>query len=152
MAGKRKAPAGVAPKRPRHPALVDPATMAVMIRALRNGATNKIAADAAGVDPTTFSKWMTAGAVETAPPELRRFYLESTRARASNATDLLQIIVDAALQDWRAAAWMLERLHGITKVLQLDVSGARADDPLARALTKALENAEKASSRSGVVS
>lgn len=125
-------------------------TVAAIIKALESGATLKIAAEAAGICDRTLTEWLAKGRAPHPRPVMARFLRDVTRARARNATNMLDIIVAAAPTDWRAAAWMLERLHGIVKELRIEVGGdVLPDDPLSKALARALERREKQDVKAG---
>lgn len=81
---------------------------------LREGGYAETAAAAAGVSKSTFYEWMArgdaAGAKKVDEP-YRIFRARIEEARAMGETVRVQQIADAAKNDWRAAAWMLEREH-----------------------------------------
>ena len=78
------------------------------IDALRLGATFKIAADAAGVAPSTFYKYLSKGR-NNESPKWAKFYKQVQEAEQSRALLMLQRIEEGARKDWRSAAWLLER-------------------------------------------
>jgi len=87
----------------------------------------EVAADYAGIGKTTFYEWMKKGAEEKAEPAFREFReaVEQARARAQVRNSTL--IQNAAIRDWKAAAWWLrnafpETWTGTDKV---EVSGPK---------------------------
>lgn len=66
------------------------------------------ACDLAGINRSTFNKWMKRGEVEETGI-YHDLYLKVKRAEAISEIGLLQIIREAAPDDWRAAAHILER-------------------------------------------
>jgi transposase len=81
-----------------------------LVAALRAGNVIHVACEAVGIDRRTYSRWMERGrsgrARDNAYRELRA-QVESARAEAE-ARAVTQI-ARAAAEDWRAAAWLLER-------------------------------------------
>lgn len=66
------------------------------------------ASGAVGVSDRTFHEWMERGEREGAG-QFRGLFLSVSRARARAKERLVRRVTNAAAQDWRAAAWMLER-------------------------------------------
>jgi len=66
------------------------------------------AAAAVGVDDSTIKRWRARGLIEETGP-FRAFCAALSRARARSEAPLAAIVAKAAQQDWRAAAWILER-------------------------------------------
>lgn len=54
-----------------------------MINYIRNGAYDWVAAQAVGIDPATFQRWMKDGGLETAEAPIRQFYSSVCEAKAS---------------------------------------------------------------------
>ncbi len=65
---------------------------------------------AAGICERTFYAWKSKGESPDAPPEYSHFLQELTRAEQEGHAARLALIQKAARTDWRAAAWMQERL------------------------------------------
>ena len=77
--------------------------------AIRLGASDQDACGYAGIDRSTYYKWMQRGQRET-KGEYVDFVDRVTRARTRGKVTLLATIEQAAKNgDWRAAAWKLER-------------------------------------------
>lgn len=89
---------------------------------IANGAPPPVAATAAGVPDKTYYRWNKRGELEyeridgdveselTPGEELYLlFYIRVNEALASCETNLVGHVVEAATDDWRAAAWILER-------------------------------------------
>jgi hypothetical protein len=73
---------------------------------LREGLSIASACAAAGIDRATFHRWIARG--DEGPP-FSDFRNATTKARAVGTRSLEVTVRTAALDDWRAAAWMLER-------------------------------------------
>jgi transposase len=73
------------------------------------GNTIEKTTEAAGVSTSVFYRWMTRGEESGAAEELRDFVKAVKRAKAESETRCVQIIANAALISWQAAAWLLER-------------------------------------------
>lgn len=81
-----------------------------LLAAIRAGLPYHLAAEAAGISETTFYEWQRGQFPRGADKQLKaQFSEELTRARGGSAARLISIINQAAPQDWRAAAWILER-------------------------------------------
>lgn len=76
----------------------DPA-VARIIRAIRDGATFRLAAATGGIGYSTFREWM------LSKPE---FAEAVSQAEGDGALASLRRIKQATKEDWRAAAWVLE--------------------------------------------
>ena len=78
--------------------------------AIGKGAYQDTAARAAGVNPSTFYRWMERGARDDAPEEFKVFFDSVEEAKAMAEVDKVSIISQAAFDgSWQAAAWWLER-------------------------------------------
>lgn len=100
------------PKRPGRPSDFTPQAEQMILEAVRAGASLKSAAGHAGVSDRTLQRWKAAGEEEDAPADLRVFSDALVQARAQGRVALAASIRRAANEgDWRAAAWMLERLE-----------------------------------------
>lgn len=95
-----------------------------IVSALEEGNYAKTAAEAAGVDESTYYKWLKRGEDELARVEEGRgrsvrkseetfvqFFQSVTRARGNAEASAVEKIKDAGEEDWRAAAWFLERRY-----------------------------------------
>lgn len=76
------------------------ARIAALVEALRAGATRRAAAAAVGISEDTLKRW------ELGSPTLRADF---EKAEAEAMLQAVECIRKAALVDWRAAAWWLER-------------------------------------------
>lgn len=80
---------------------------------VRTGVSNKVAALAAGISPTTVMEWIARG--EGRHPardgdEVFAGFAEAVaRVRSEREAYLAGLIAAAAPEDWKAAAWLLER-------------------------------------------
>lgn len=83
-----------------------PEVTAAVCEQLREGLSISSACAAAGIDRSTYHRWIARG--DEGPP-FSDFRAETTRARHDGNRVLERTIRSAALDDWRAAAWMLER-------------------------------------------
>ena len=99
--GKTKRPLG-------RPSKLTPDTEARILNAIRCGAPNKVACAAAGIGERTLYQWLEKSK-ELPDSEYAQFAQSLTRARQEGIAARLAIIQKAAGQDWRAAAWLLER-------------------------------------------
>ena len=88
------------------------------IEALKKGATYKLAAQAAGVSPTAFYKYLGKGRQGLRP--WVEFYKRVQEAEQERADFMLQRIEEGSRKDWRAAAWLLERRYSYRKNSPLD--------------------------------
>ena len=78
-----------------------PQVRAALIKALKAGATKRLACQYAGISETMFYRWL---------GEDEDFQMEVEQASSRCAVDALEKIVGAAnAGTWQAAAWMLER-------------------------------------------
>lgn len=66
-------------------------------------------AEASGTSVTAFYRWMKRGSEPGAAPELRDFVAAVKKAKAESETRCITIIANAAVMQWQAAAWLLER-------------------------------------------
>lgn len=79
-----------------------------IIQALKAGNYIETAAEYAGIGKTTFYRWMEQG--EQASQGIYREFRDAVmRARAEAEARSVALIQKAAPDDWRAAAWWLER-------------------------------------------
>ncbi len=86
------------------------ATVSRLLTAIRAGLPFHLAADAAGISEATFYAWQRGQFPRGAEKHLKSQFLEElTRARGDSALRLIATVNRAAPDDWRAAAWILER-------------------------------------------
>ena len=95
-------------RKPGRPSKLSPETAARVLSAVRCGAPNKVACAAAGICTETMNSWLRK-ADDRPGSEYAAFSANLTRARQEGITARLAIIQKAAVKDWRAAAWLLER-------------------------------------------
>jgi transposase len=85
----------------------------LICKAIEVGATRKLAAMAAGIDVSTLYAWLQKGRNSTNPKcHFKEFSERIKKAEGFSALRDLSIITAASENDWRAAAWRLERRHG----------------------------------------
>lgn len=77
--------------------------------ALKDGAQITNACQIAGISYRAYRNWMIKG--EAGDPSYTAFYQAATKAIAEAELGLVRNIKLASKDDWRAAAWMLERRH-----------------------------------------
>jgi hypothetical protein len=77
-----------------------PENIAVILDAISQGATEKVAAALAGVSSKTISRWK---------QEDPKFAMEIHARRAQKTAERIQQVERAAEKNWNAAAWLLER-------------------------------------------
>lgn len=68
----------------------------------------KSACAVAGINASTYRRWVRRG--EAGEPLYEEFAIAARRVRALFAAELVRGIETAGKEDWRAAAWLLERL------------------------------------------
>ncbi len=97
--------------RPAHrPHKFIPETVDLLLKGVRAGLPFHLAAEAAGIGETTFYEWQRGEFPRGADKELKAHFAEElTRARGGSALRLMALVSTAAPDDWRAAAWILER-------------------------------------------
>ena len=100
----------------------DSKVRAKAIALAKKGLKLKDVAYGIGVTPNTLGNWLRRGEVEK-----ERGYLEfATKLRAAQskgAEKNLDVIQKASKQEWRAAAWILERSYSYTREEQVKLSG-----------------------------
>ena len=93
------------------PCKLTPSIQAAIVASIANGATRQAAADLAGIGAATVREWIARGEGRDpdrpATPELEDFAAEVRRAEASLEIRCVETIL--ASDNWRAAAWLLER-------------------------------------------
>ena len=65
---------------------------------------------AAGIVPQTLATWLRIGQGDPVGSEYRQFYEAMGAAAAQGVAEQQLVINRAGLKDWKAAAWLLERL------------------------------------------
>jgi len=90
------------------PTKLTPEVQDRIIQALKAGNYVETAAEYAGIGKTTFYRWMEQGK-QASRGIYREFRDAVMRARAEAEARNVAIIQQAAPDDWRAAAWWLER-------------------------------------------
>lgn len=93
-----------------------------IISAIRRGLPYKLAASAGGISYNTFVRWRNEGSSSDGPPHLREFCDGVRVAEFEAAQRFVGLIEKAAIKNWQAAAWMLERRHP-------DLFGKTAEPP-----------------------
>lgn len=123
VAASRKKPTG--PKRPPgRPSKLTQKVAARIEELLVAGCSMREVATVVGLDYSTVKKWLQRGR-EAKSGEYFAFFTRVTRARERCTASLTEFIQKAAPEDWRAAAWMLERRapKRWTKTQSVEVSG-----------------------------
>lgn len=82
-----------------------------LLAAIQKGMPLKHAAMLAGISYDTLNRWRVRGEEKSAPLRFRQFCKALRRSQAVAMLRLVSHIQAAGKQDWRAAAWMLERRH-----------------------------------------
>lgn len=98
-----------APKRPGRADKLTPETAKRILDAVRAGAPLKQAAEAAGVGESTVYDWRARAQSPKAPAKFADFAADLTRASAEASVAAVAAIRRAMPEDWRAAAFYLER-------------------------------------------
>lgn len=83
-----------------------------IVSVLATGGYAETAAAAVGISPRTFRDWMQRGDPEgkkKADERYRKFRERVERAVAESESSIVERVRHAALTDWKAAAWLLER-------------------------------------------
>ena len=93
---------------PGRPTKLTPATQAKILESIRAGLTHKLACMRVGVNDSTFYRWLQEGS-QARSGRYKDFHDEVMRANADSAEVLLNQIRIKAYEDWRAAAFILER-------------------------------------------
>lgn len=89
---------------------------------IRLGMTYSLAAQYAGVSASSFQRWLRRGR-DGEDGIFQDLLVEMERANADGAARLLAQVNKHAKEDWRAAAWMLERRHRYEKNQKVEVTG-----------------------------
>lgn len=111
------------------PTKLTPDVQDKIVSLLRAGGYVEAAAQAAGISPSTFHDWMARGErTGKADKPYRDFKAAVDQARAEAESMHLALVSRAARDDWRAAAWLLERQHPDRWGKPSDRRAARAND------------------------
>ena len=78
-----------------------------IVEALKAGNYAEVAAEHAGISARTFYTWKAKG--ESGQPPYAQFLHSIVNSEAFAETRAITVISNAMLQDWKAAAWFLER-------------------------------------------
>lgn len=110
------------------PSKLTPETQDKLVRALRAGNDQKVAAELAGIGESTFYRWMEMAEQPSAKKEYREFRELVLRTIAAAEADAVVRIQQAAQNGrWQAAAWWLERKHserwGRNDKIRAEISG-----------------------------
>lgn len=90
------------------PTKFTPELAAKILQLVETGCFASVAAQAVGLSPATFHRWVQRGKAQRRG-QFRDFCDGLTRARAKARGRMVTIVSLAAEQDWRAAAYYLER-------------------------------------------
>lgn len=75
---------------------------------IRCGNTLRASAGLAGIRPVELQSWLNRGRLHTSGIYYD-LYHEVLRARSASEIELVSVVENRAIDDWRAAAWLLER-------------------------------------------
>jgi hypothetical protein len=103
------------------------ATTAKLIEAIQAGCTYSLACQYAGITYRTFNNWMNDGMDKKTQSKID-FFHAIKKAEAQGAMTNLQMIQKAAMDDWRASAWVMERRHKYIKTNQIQVEETHEQD------------------------
>jgi len=87
---------------------LDPVVTQKIVDLIRAGNYLEVAATAAGIHRTTLHRWVRLGR-EQKRGRYHRFLLSVEKAQAESESRDVALIAKAATDDWKAAAWRLER-------------------------------------------
>jgi len=87
---------------------LDPATTQRIVDLIRAGNYLEVAATAAGIHRSTLYRWLRHGR-DQQRGRYRKFLTQVEKAQAEGESRDVALIAKAASEDWRAAAWRLER-------------------------------------------
>jgi hypothetical protein len=107
----------------------DPTVAERYVQAIRLGAAHSVASRFAGVSSRTTRAWRETGREQkeaAMSTVFTRFIDSIEEARGQQAITLLARIERAAAtqRHWTAAAWLLERVHGMTRTSSVNLGGA----------------------------
>lgn len=78
---------------------------------LKSGSFVQVACQVVGIPYSTHKDWMEKGRADDAAPQYRIYCQRIEQARAVGEDNLVKVVASSAIEDWRAAAWMLERME-----------------------------------------
>ncbi len=87
---------------------LDPVVTQRICDLVRAGNYLEVAANAAGIHPTTLHRWLRQGRAQVRG-RYRKFVNAVEKAQAEGESRDVALIARAAASDWKAAAWRLER-------------------------------------------
>ncbi len=90
------------------PSKLTPERQERIVELIRAGNYMEIAAQAAGIDVSTLYRWLQRGE-KARSGKYRQFRDAVMRARVEAEARAVVVVQKAALDDWRAASWWLER-------------------------------------------
>lgn len=76
---------------------------------IRNGYTRKIVSNRLGIHEDTLRRWLAVGGGPDAHPLMKQFATDFAVAYEEATTALIDCVKFHAQDDWKAAAWLLER-------------------------------------------
>ncbi len=123
------------------PLSLDPATANTVVAILERGLPICDACAAAGIGETTFHRWMKKGLAASKKKQRTReeeqfwkFWSGVNSAKGRGKVQLLDVLQKAATRaenpDWKAAAWMLERMYPMQfgrKYIRIEGGGFEGD-------------------------
>lgn len=109
------------------PTKLSPAVLEKVCEGVRLGMSYERAAERVGISATSLREWVRKD--EAGVPRYRGVGAALQKARADGETRLLARIVKAGEEDWKAAAWILERRHpeSYAKIERRELSGPNGD-------------------------
>jgi transposase len=94
------------------PTLLTPELEHQLVSMLRAGNVIHVACSAVGIDQRSYQRWMKRGESDSPDDELyREFRRQVEQAHAEAEARAVTQVARAAAEDWRAAAWWLERQY-----------------------------------------
>jgi transposase len=113
--GKKRKPGWQTPGPGRTSKVLDPRVTEVFLDGIRQNLTRNLACKKAGINPGSFSRWMTRAREADVSGENDSIYVvfrnKLEKIEAETAAELVQTIETASHKDWKAAAWVVERRH-----------------------------------------
>lgn len=95
---------------PGNPYKLTEAVRKAIVDSISNGVPRCYAVKRAGVNHTTFCRWLRNGKKSADPHSLeRQLYLDVEKAHAEAVARNVELVQTAAIDTWQAAAWWLER-------------------------------------------
>ena len=101
---------------------LDPAIFEIVIAVVRVGAGQEAACREAGISNETLRQYVQRG--ETGEEPFAEFVIALRKAHGNSKVYLLGLLQEAAVGDWRAAAWLLEKLypHDFGALVKLNIN------------------------------